>query len=338
MPALAAMGMRKQFGRVVALDGADFTLEAGEVHALIGSNGCGKSTLCKIIAGAVGADEGDLLFDGRVAVFGNPADAAAAGIEMFYQDLSLIPAMTVAENIYLGREPRGRAGLVDAKTLRASATAAIREFAAAFGASVDADATVMDLSADQRQIVEILKVLARDSRIIIFDEATAALDRDQVDAVFRHIRALKSGGRSIIFISHRMDEVFAIADRITVMRNGRTVMSSPIAQTTRDAVVMAMAGETGLAQSPMTRHKPASDPALAVAGLQAGKLGGVSFTLRRGEILGLGGLHGQGQSDLVRVLYGDLPLRAGSVEIGAVRYNPKGPAVALRHAIGLRLG
>ena len=170
------------------LDGADFTLGAGEVHALLGSNGCGKSTLCKIIAGAVGADSGELLLDGRAANFVNPAEAAAAGVEMFYQELSLIPAMTVAENIFLGREPRGRLGLVDARRLRSDASAAIRQFTAGFGAEVDAGASVMDLTADQRQIVEILKVLARDPRLIIFDEATAALDRDQVEAVFARIR------------------------------------------------------------------------------------------------------------------------------------------------------
>jgi ribose transport system ATP-binding protein len=159
--ALAARGIRKRYGGVVALDGAAFTLERGEIHALIGANGCGKSTLCKIIAGAVSADAGELLLDERPVAFAGPADAVAAGIDLFYQELSLIPAMTVAENIYLGSEPSTRLGLVDRAALNSAATAALAEFGEALGPGVDAEAYVSDLTADQRQIVEILKVLAR---------------------------------------------------------------------------------------------------------------------------------------------------------------------------------
>lgn len=333
MPALTATGIRKRFGGIVALDGAEFTLDAGEVHALIGSNGCGKSTLCKIIAGAVGADAGELALDGRPVSFANPADAAAAGIEMFYQELSLIPAMTVAENICLGREPMGRSGLVDRDRMNASAARLIGEFGKALGKGVHPDVAVADLSPDQRQIVEICKILARNPRIVVLDEATAALDRDQVEVVFRRIRALKAEGRSIIFISHRMDEVFAIADRITVMRNGATVSTSPRAQTSRDEVVMAMVGGARAMEAQSTHHRPVAEPVLAVAGFSAGKLGGVSLTLHRGEILGLGGLHGQGQSDLLRALYGVMPARAGTIEVGGARYRPKGPVAAMRRSM-----
>ena len=332
VPALAASNIGKRFGGVVALDGAEFILGAGEVHALLGSNGCGKSTLCKIISGAVGADTGTLALDGRPVTFANPAAAAAAGIEMFYQELSLIPAMTVAENIYLGREPMKSNGLVDRARLRADAARVLADYGRAIGAGVEPDTRGSDLSADQRQIIEILKVLAREAGVIIFDEATAALDREQVEVVFRYIRELKAAARSIVFITHRMDEVFAISDRITVMRNGKTVASSPAAETDRERVVMAMVGGTAAAAA-ATRHRAAAEEVLRADGLVAGKLADVSFALHRGEILGLGGLHGQGQSHLLRTIYGLIPVRAGALAIGGARFEPKGPATAMRRSL-----
>jgi ribose transport system ATP-binding protein len=329
---LAASGIRKRYGGVVALDGAELALERGEVHALIGSNGCGKSTLCKIIAGAVGADAGELTLDGRVVSFAGPADAVAAGIDMFYQELSLVPGMTVAENIFLGREPLTRLGLVDRAALRANAAAAIAEFDEALGRGVDPDAFVSDLSVDQRQIIEILKVLARDARIIIFDEATAALDRHQVGSLFAQLARLRADQRSIIFISHRIDEVFSIADRVTVMRNGRNVMTRRIAEVTRDEVVAAMAGAARSERSDK-RHLPRPEAAMRIEDLRAGKVAGVSMTLRRGEIVGLGGLHGQGQSDFLRALYGAVPVTSGTIEIGATGFDPKDPLSAMRQSL-----
>lgn len=333
MSILEASGIRKQFGGVIALAGADFSLEAGEVHALIGSNGCGKSTLCKIIAGSVAADSGRLVLDGKTVAFADPREATAAGIGVFYQDLSLIAQMTVAENIYLGREPRRRTGLVDRQALRVATTGALAQFGKVLGAGIDPDARITALSADQSQIVEIVKVLAANPRIVIFDEATAALDRDQVAAVFARIRILKAEGRSIIFITHRMDEVFEIADRVTVMRNGLTVMTRFCAQTTRDEVVGAMVGELSAAKAPRGRHTRSDEVALEVEDLTSDKLAGVSFKLRRGEILGLGGLHGQGQSDLLRALFGAVRIRSGAVRIDAKALVPKGPRAMMRHSV-----
>lgn len=333
MPLLEARDVHKQFGRVVALDGAQFTLAAGEVHALIGANGCGKSTLCKIIAGSVAADAGQLLFDGRERRFDGPRQAAAAGIGVFYQELSLVAEMTVAENIFLGREPRSAAGLVNAAALRRAAIEALAQFGAVLGPGIEAETRVAELSADQAQMVELLKVLAARPRVLILDEATAALDRHQVDAVFEHVRQLKTQGCAVIFITHRMDEVFDIADRVTVMRNGATVLSSPIADTDREALVAAMAGAAH--RDATTRHQraPTDEVAMQAQDLSAAKLDQVSFTLRRGEILGLGGLHGQGQSDLLRALFGMLPIRRGSVTVQGRPMLPRGPRRAMRRSI-----
>jgi ribose transport system ATP-binding protein len=333
MDALSARNVCKRFGGVTALDGAEFLLASGEVHALIGSNGCGKSTLCKIIAGAVGPDSGELYLDGERVSFANPRAAAAKGVELFYQELSLIPAMTVAENVHLGREPVGRNALVDRDAMNASAARLLASFGKALGGVVRPETIVGELSADQRQIVEILKVLARPSRVVVFDEATAALDRDQVAVVFDRMRELKAEGRSTIFISHRMDEVFAIADRITVMRNGATVMTARAAEASREQIVMAMVGSVQVFADKTARHRPVAEEVLTVSDLSAGKLAHVSFTLRRGEILGLGGLHGQGQSDLLRALYGVTPVRAGTVAIGGRRFEPKQPIAAMRRSM-----
>ncbi len=333
MPVLEASGVRKRFGGVVALAGAGLDLGAGEVHALVGSNGCGKSTLCKIIAGSVAPDSGRILLDGKPTVFGSPEEATRAGVGVFYQELSLISQMTVAENIYLGREQRTRAGLVDRPALRAAAADALATFRQVLGTSVDPDALVANLSADQAQIVEILKVLAENPRIIILDEATAALDRTQVDAVFERIRALKAEGRSIILITHRMDEVFEIADRVTVMRNGETVLARAIKDTSRDELVAAMVGAAPSESAKQRRHQPGQDVALEVDDLSAGKVTGASFRLKRGEILGLGGLHRQGQSELLRALFGALPVTRGTVRIGGQRLDPKGPRAAMRRSI-----
>jgi ribose transport system ATP-binding protein len=189
------------------------------------------------------------------------------------------------------------------------------------------------LSADQSQLVEILKVLAANPRIIILDEATAALDRHQVEAVFRRVRALKADGRAVIFITHRMDEVFEIADRVTVMRNGLTVMSRPTAETSREEIVAAMVGDTVPPERRERGHAPSQEIALQVEHLHAAKLAGVSFQARHGEILGLGGLHGQGQSALLRALFGALPLKAGTVDVGGRRLNPKTPRTVMRRSI-----
>ena len=197
-------------------------LVIGEVHVLIGSNGCGKSTLCKVIAGVIAADGGSLKIDGADVDFASPTEAVASRVGVFYQELSLVPTLSVAENILLGREPKllgwGRRGFVDTGAQRRYVEAALARFGDVAGPGLTPDALVSDLPADQRQIVEILKVLSQDGRILIFDEATSSLDARQVEVFFRIVRELKGEGRGIIFISHRMDEVFAIGDGVEVVR------------------------------------------------------------------------------------------------------------------------
>ena len=335
MPAaLKATGITKRFGAVVALSDGRLTVERGEIHALLGANGCGKSTLCKIIAGTVIRDDGTIEIDGTPARIDDPADAEKAGIALFYQELSLVPQLSVADNIFLGREPRTSAGFVDRARMVAETADLIAMFARVAGDGMRPHSLVSNLAPDQRQIVEVLKVLARKPRIIIFDEATAALDRRQVELFFAILRDLKAQGVAAIFISHRLDEVFEISDRITVMRNGATVAEFATAETDRDKVVQAMIGEMGehLRHAP-AGHRPEETPRLSVTGVTGRRLRDVSFDLRRGEILGLGGLQGQGQSSLLRGLFGAEPFGAGTITIDAQAARIGSPADAVRHGL-----
>lgn len=332
MALLEATGLSKHYGGVAALDDAHLALQAGEVHVLIGANGSGKSTLCKIIAGAVAPDAGSLARGGQAVYFHDPAAAARAGIGVFYQELSLIPQLTVAQNIFLGREPRTRAGLVDERAMRAAAVALMAWFADVAGAGFRPDRLIADLAPDQRQITEILKVLSCDTEIILFDEATAALDRRQVEVFFDLIRELRRQGRAVVFISHRMDEIFDIGDRMTVLRNGRTVAALAVAETAREEVVGHMVGEHVAA--PAERDTAVSadiddTPLLSVEAFRADDLDAVSLAVHGGEIVGLGGLHGQGQSALLRGLFG-ATRASGTVRTAGGRFKPGSPRRALR--------
>ncbi len=227
MPLLEASGIRKQFGGVVALAGAQLSLEAGEVHALIGSNGCGKSTLCKIIAGSVAANAGTLQLDGRKVSFSDPQQAAAAGIGVFYQELYLAPNRSVAENIFLGREP-ARLGVVNWSELYHRASNLLNDL----NLPIDPSVEVGSLGIGQQQLVEIAKALSQNARILVLDEPTAALTESEVETLFGILRKLTARGVGIIYISHKLDEVFAMADRITVLRDGKTVGTNAASELT----------------------------------------------------------------------------------------------------------
>lgn len=328
-PLIEADSLVKSFGAVRALTDGRLSVAPGEIHALMGANGCGKSTLCKILAGTLAADGGALRTNGRAQAFSGPRDAEEAGIALFYQELSLIPQLSVAENVFLGREPR-RFGFVDRAEARRRTAELIALFEGVAGPALTPDAPVGELPPDLRQIVEILKVFAKSPRLTIMDEATAALDGRQAQRFFDILRARKAEGVSTIMISHRLDEVFAVCDRITVMRNGATIVSLETAETTREAVVRHMVGEVGAVA---TRRKPADAaevPALKVSGAANARLAEASFSARKGEILGLAGLQGQGQSALLQGLFGALPFTAGSVTFEGRALDLRRPGHAVR--------
>lgn len=335
MPFLEAIGVAKRFGAVVALKGANLDLEPGEVHVLIGSNGSGKSTLCKIIAGSVVPDSGKLQIEGRAIVIDGPKDAAHAGIRVFYQELSLVPQLSVEENLFLSALPRRRPGLLDRRAMRRRAATLAERFAGVTGAGFALNAPVQDLRNDQRQIVEILKALATDARIFIFDEPTSSLDKRQVAVFFNLLRELRAQGKAIIFISHRMDEIFEIGDRVTVMRDGQSVACLRLDDTDRDSLVEFMVGGRIAA---LSHHRPPAGSetnkvVLEVDRLAGHRLADISFVLQRGEILGFGGLHGQGQSQVLRILFGAETPAGGQIRMTAGRRHPTRPADAIRKGL-----
>jgi len=334
MAKLKIGGVSKAYGATVALSHGDLDLEAGEVHVLIGSNGSGKSTLCKIVAGSVKPDKGEVVLDGAPVSVSGPRAAKALGIGIFYQELSMAARRTVEENICLPDLPMS-GPFVDRKALSARAARYIALFDGVTGEDFAADSTVDVLRADQRQLVEIMKTLATEASVLIFDEPTSALDRTQVDRFFEILRRLKAEGRAIVFISHRMDEIFAIGDQVTVLRDGRTVGTTRIADTSPPEVVRMMVGEESSLVAPAQVDAAVSNGtvALSVRGVSGKGFSDVSFDLRHGEILGLGGLHGQGQSAVLRALFGAAPAEAGEISLDGQPFVPANPRVAIRAGV-----
>ncbi len=336
MAILKLSSVSKAYGATLALRRGDLEIEAGEVHVLIGSNGSGKSTLCKIAAGSVRPDAGEILLDGKPVSISGPRGAKALGIGIFYQELSLAAHRTVEENIYLPDLPLKAGLFVDRKALSARAARYIALFAGVTGDGFSADVPVGELRADQRQLVEIMKALATEAPVLIFDEPTSALDSAQVERFFSILRDLKAGGRSMVFISHRMEEIFAIGDRVTVIREGETVGTSRIADTDQSSVIRLMVGGQADLAPPSTAPTPAAaggKNVLSVRDLSGSGFAGVDFDLTRGEILGLGGLHGQGQSALLRAIFGARPITAGEITLNGQRLVATTPHEAIRRGI-----
>lgn len=333
MARLVARGVSKTYGVTKALRRGDLEVEAGEVHVLIGSNGSGKSTLCKIVAGSVRPDAGEVLIEGRSVSISGPRQARELGIGIFYQELSLAPHRSVAENILLADLPSTAGLFVDRAALERTADRYIALFDGVTGDGFEADAAVETLRADQRQLVEIMKALASEAPILIFDEPTSALDRAQVDRFFEILRKLKGEGRSIVFISHRMDEIFALGDRVTIIRDGESIATENIADTDPGKVIRLMVGgEETLAASaaPDAPVDASARPTiLSVRNLTGAGLSDVSFEVSAGEILGLGGLHGQGQSAVLRALFGANPPKSGTVAIKGEALVPSGPRATI---------
>ncbi|MBP1883956.1 sugar ABC transporter ATP-binding protein [Sinorhizobium mexicanum] len=334
MTKLRLSGVSKAYGATLALRRGDLEVMAGEVHVLMGSNGSGKSTLCKIIAGSVRPDAGKILIDNRPATITGPHSAQAEGIGIFYQELSLAAHRSVEENICLAALPIKAHLFVDRALLKQRAARYIRLFEEVAGEGFSAGALVGNLRPDQRQLVEIMKALASEAPIMIFDEPTSALDRAQVDRFFEILRDLKRQDRGVIFISHRMDEIKAIGDRVTIIRDGETITTLNLAETDAASVIRLMVGGSGdmpASQSSAPAVVNGKDgAAMTVRNLSGRGFRNVSFEVAKGEILGFGGLHGQGQSALLRAIFGAGSISSGEVLIGDGRFDVSSPRDAIR--------
>ena len=329
MSALLEMGsITKRFPGVVALDGVDFELERGEVHVLLGENGAGKSTLVKMLAGAYRPDEGEVLLDGEAASISSATDAQKLGISTIYQEFNLVPQFTVAENIFLGRQPR-RFGFVDRRKMREEA----RKLLDRMKVLVDPDALVSNLGVAQRQMVEIAKALSLNARILIMDEPTASLSGQEVERLFEIVRGLKEEEVAMIFISHHLEEVSEIGDRVTVLRDGKVVDRVP-ASTKHSELVRMMVGRSVEAQFPRRRPE-VGEVLLEVKNLsREGVLEDVSFSLRAGEVVGVAGIVGAGRTELARVIFGADPGDAGEVWVEGRRMERGDPREAKHRGMG----
>jgi ribose transport system ATP-binding protein len=333
---LSTRNVVKRYGGVVALADGNLEVESGEVVAFLGANGSGKSTLSKIITGVVAPDEGRLLLDGQEVRFSSPQAAKKLGITAVYQELSLVPDMTVAENIWLGHEPRQGGVWVNSRDIQKRTQELLHLFAGTHHASLQPDAPVATLPPDEQQIVEILKALSLNPRLIILDEATASLDGRQVNRLFELITTWKERGMAIVFVSHRMDEIMRVADRATVLRNGRTVGSRRIEETSEQELVNLMIGERGTPPQQIGRADRLA-PAqirLSLNQLRTSILQGINLEVRDGELLGLGGLRGQGQADLLLATFGAIPF-SGMITLSGQAVHFTHPHQAMPKGVAL---
>ena len=304
-------GVGKSFGGVPVLTDIDLRLEPGSVHALVGENGAGKSTLSKIIAGIYSADSGDLLVDGEQQNFGTPREALDRGIAAIAQELALVPALSVAENVFLGREPR-TLGWIGRRQLRKEFIA----LAERTGFALDPDVPVGALRTADQQKVEILRALARGASLIIMDEPTAALSGRDTELLHGVVRQLAASGHTVLLISHYLSEVLELADTITILRDGRLIRTAPAAGETEATLIEGMLGRTLGSVFPEKPPLPEGDEVLVVTDLVAPGVNGVSLTVRAGEIVGLAGLVGAGRSEIAHAIYGSVRRSSGSVEVG----------------------
>lgn len=328
-------GVDKRYGGVQALRQASLSVQAGEVHGLLGPNGSGKSTLNKVMAGAVRPDRAVLRLDGQAVVIRGPRDAHRHRIESVYQQLSLIPHLTVAENLVLGVET-SRAGLLRSSAEREAVDATLERFGDALGPHVRASTRVGSLHVGEQQLLEFAKVVLRRPQFLVLDEATASLHRDQVAVLFEVVRELTADGVGVVFVSHRMEEVLELCDRATIIRNGRNVATVPVRETTEHDLVQLMVGD--LVQKAERTHRASvesTQPALVAEGLENEQLRGITFSAHPGEVVGLGGLQGQGQSDLLMTLFGARPLVGGSLTLQGRAMRPGTPRQAIRAGIAL---
>jgi ribose transport system ATP-binding protein len=323
-------GIRKSFPGVVALAGVDLELRRGEVHVLLGENGAGKSTLMKILSGALRKDEGVISLEGREVEIAGPRHARELGIGIIYQELMLVPELSAAENVFLGREPLRFPGLIDRRAMMREAARLLQELGAAF----DVGAPTRQLSIAQRQLVEIAKALSLNARILVMDEPTSALTGREAGALFKMIRQLTAQGVSVVYISHRLDEIFDIGDRVTVLRDGQHIATRPIGDTNRRELVRLMVDRDLheiVTRTPVAR----GDELLRVIGLRRrGVLHDVALTVHAGEIVGLAGLLGSGRTRVARAIFGLDRRDGGEIFVKGRQRAISSPRQAIRAGLG----
>jgi len=327
----------KRFDAVVALRGARLSSAPGEIRALLGSNGSGKSTMIKVLAGLVEPNGGEICLDGRPVAIHSGVDSRRLGIATAFQDLSLIPTMSVTENILLGNEPLGKGGIVDKKRARQT----IRELLDRFHIDCDPDAYVQTLTPSTQTMLEVAKAVSLHPRMLLLDEVTAALHYDEIQVLFRILRELKEQGMAIVYVTHRMNEVFEICDTATIMRSGETVIDAPMAELTLDDIVYHMTGQRPEVAASIAEPDAAAEgePVVDVRDLEVyPKVWGISFKVYKGEIVGIGGLQGQGQPEFIRALLGAERVSAGTIEFRGQAVSLKSPADAVRMEIGFVSG
>jgi ribose transport system ATP-binding protein len=328
-PALEMRGIRKSFPGVAALDGVDLVVSKGEVHVLLGENGAGKSTLMKVLSGALKKDAGEIRLDGRAVEIESPRHAQRLGISIIYQELNLVPQLSAAENIFLGKEPR-RFGIVDRRRMRLAAERLLSGLAV----RIDPRTPVRELGIAQQQMVEVAKALSENARLLIMDEPTSALTQSEIDELFKTIERLVSQGTAIVYISHRMEEVTRIGHRVSVLRDGRHVATRRVSEVSIGELIRLMANRE-LTEHYPRRRTPPGDELLRVEALRrAGVLHDVSFSLRAGEVLGIAGLLGAGRTELARAIVGADRPDSGRVLIRGKELRARQPGDAIRRGIG----
>jgi len=335
---LSARNIVKHYGGVVALSDGNLDVRAREGVALIGANGSGKSTMSKVINGVVVLDGGQLLLDGKLVQFSSPQAAKKLGIATVFQELSLIPQMTVAENIWLTREPLNRFGSVDRKKVQARTQELLSLFEGTYKTDLHPDAPVASLPPDEKQIIEILKAISFDPWMVILDEATASLDSRQVERLFELVRQWKEQGKAIVFVSHRMEEIFRIADRFSVLRNGKTVGAGNMKDINEKELVKLMIEKESVfgysRGATKTEKKAEQETCIEVNDLHTDVLRGVSLKAHKGELVGIGGLRGQGQRDLLLSLFGDVRY-SGQIKLFHNEVRFKHPREAMKLGLAL---
>jgi ribose transport system ATP-binding protein len=325
-------GIEKTFPGVHALSDCRFELRSGEVHALVGENGAGKSTLMKVLAGVYAKDAGRILYKGKEVEIHNPRAAQNLGVSMIHQELNLMPHLTVAQNMFIGREPRQSVRfMLDEKAINAQA----EEVFALMRLNLDPRTKVADLTVAKQQMVEIAKALSFNAEVLIMDEPTAALTDTEIDELFRIIRDLRAKGVGVVHISHRLEELKQISDRITVMRDGKYIDTVPTREAAIDQIISMMVGRTIFESTPEVPENPSQEVVLEVKHLNRGNvIKDVSFQLNKGEILGFSGLVGAGRTEVARAVFGADPIDSGEIYVQGTKVHIGSPNDAVRHGIG----